>query len=311
MAKTILQIAQEAAERDNTAPPPTSLFSSNTKVAKLLRVAAKDTIRDILSRSGHTGLSDFHSLWLIGLVPGRHSYPLPPDFLRMIPNTEHRGGWPLGLVGPASPQAWANWIFGGAVGSVEMGWRIRNGVIIFDPTPSTAELVTIEYVSRWPVVGALSPDDYDFSQTPPRFVSPFVPRDVFANVPDHEAVLAKRATYDAPGLDTMPFSADLFDVAKLVHPLSRVAPLPQVRRPEFTADTDMTALGDDFLLSLGMTYRLRRSLGMDYAEIVAEYEMGLEQMIAHDAGGARSVALGRCDDAAQVVPLGGGKWMVS
>lgn len=108
MARSILAIAKEAAERDSTAPAPTALFGSNTKVAKTLLVAATDTMREYMRRSGHTGLSEFHSTWVFALQPGRFAYPLPPDYLRMIPNTEHRGGWPLGLVGPASAETWAS-----------------------------------------------------------------------------------------------------------------------------------------------------------------------------------------------------------
>lgn len=314
MARSILAIAQEAAERENTAPAPTSLFNSNTKIAKLLRVAAKDTLRDYMRRSGHTGLSEFQSTWVFALQPGRYAYPLPPDYLRLIPNTEHRGGWPLGLVGPASPETWASWIFGGAVTAVEMGWRVRNNAIFFEPTPSAAELVAIEYVSNFPVVSALREGDYDFTVSPPICNAPFVPRDGHIDLGSLNIVTAPdgQARYEqTPGWDVGVFGPEMSEVLRTINPLSSRAPYPEVRRPAFVADEDTPAFADDYLLSLGMTFRLRRSLGLDYAEAAAEYELEMDQRLAHDAGGPRNYRLG-CDRPGwETYPVGGGKWLVS
>jgi len=317
MARSILAIAQEAAERDNTAPAPTSLFNSNTKIAKVLRVAATDTMRDYLRRSGHTGLSEFQSTWVFALQPGRFAYELPPDFLRVIPNTEHLGGWPLGLIGPASPKCWADWVFGGATSAVERGWRIRNSAIWFDPLPSSWELVTIEYVSKYTVVGPLLPTDYDATLNPPRFISPFVPRDGYIALPTNEDLditeaQDDQAVYDLlPGWDVGVFGPEAYERLRRIALTSNRLPLPEVRRPDFTADADKPAFDDDHVLSLGMTFRLRRSLGLDYAEAAAEYEGELEQRMAHDAGGARSIRLGADRPDWDTYPVGGGKWMVT
>lgn len=314
MARTILEIAREAAERDNTAPAPVSLFDTNTKVAKLLRVAAKDTMRDYLRRSGHTGLSEFHATWVFALQPGRFAYPLPPDYLRMIPNTEHRGGWPLGLMGPASPQAWAAWIFGGAVTAVEMGWRVRNNAIFFEPTPSAAELVAIEYISSFPVVSPIREGDYDTTVSPPLCRAPFVPRDGHMALEgfDPRQALNNQIDYDdAPGWDFGVWGNEIAAVLRQISPLSTRAPLPEVRRPEFEHDEDRPAFADDHVLSLGMTYRLRKGMGLDYSEAAAEYELELDQRLAHDAGGARSIHFGNCGPSYDTYPVGGGKWLVT
>lgn len=314
MARSILDIAKEAAERDNTAPAPTSLFNSNTKIAKVLRHAAKDTMRDVMRRTGYSGLSEFHSTWVFALQPHRFAYPLPPDFLRMIPNTEHRGGWPLGLIGPASPQAWASWIFGGAVTAVEMGWRIRNGAIFFEPTPTVAELVTIEYISNYPVVSNVTAQDYDFSTSPPTCLSPLVPRDGYMNIEGLNLTPAveNQGVYDGPpGWDIAVFGPEVSEILRQINPQSGIAPFPQVRRPEFETDADKPAFEDDYILSLGMTFRLRKALGLDYAEAAADYELELEQKLAHDAGGARSIRMGGCGADYDTYPVGGGKWLVT
>jgi hypothetical protein len=315
MARTILAIAREAAERDATAPAPAQLFGTNSKIARTLRIGAADTIRDFLRRPEWQGLSEFQSTWVFALHPGRFAYPLPPDFLRMIVNTEHRGGWPMGLCGPADPRTWANWIFGGAAAPVEMGWRIRNGAIFIEPTPQSYELITIEYISRFPVVSDLQAGDYDFTVTPPRCNAPFVPRDGHISIP-RELELgfdpANAAEYDSPpGWDVAIFGPEMSEILRTINVTSAIAPLPQVRRPEFTADTDKPAFEDDYLLSIGMTWRLRRSLGMDYAEIAAEYEEELERKVSSDAGGPRAFTIGARRRTEEVSPLGDGRWMVT
>lgn len=315
MARTILEIAKSAAERDLTAPAPTTLFDTNNKVAKILRVAASDTMRDYLRRSGWKGLSEFHSTWVFGLTPGRYAYPLPPDFLRVIPNTEHLAGSPVSFVGPASPQAWAGWIFGIGGVPAQMGWRIRNNAIFFDPHPTSPQLVAIEYVSRFPVVSRIAAGDYDFTVSPAQCTSPFVPRDGFVSLNGAAATAPTSGAgeYDTapPGWDDAVFGQEVSEALRAISPTSAVAPFPMVRRPEFTADTDIPAFDDDHVLSLGMTFRLRRALGLDYAEVAGEYEEEIESKSEHDAGGARDIRLGRSANDVECYPLSNGSWMVT
>lgn len=312
MARSILEIAKEAAERDATAPAPTTLFGSDTKIARTLRNAANDTMREYLRKTEYVGLSEFMSTWVFALSPGKFAYPMPPDFLRTIRNTEYRSGWPLGLIGPATPQTWASWVFGRCAPPIQTGWRIRNNAIFFTPTPSASELVIIEYISRYPVVSNLVDGDYDLTGPFPVCNVPFVPRDGYIAVTDDlPAVNPGTGGYDTlPGWDIATFRQEQSEVLRAINPLSGVDPLPQVRRPQFSADTDKPAFEDDHLLSLGMTFRLRRSLGMDYAEIAAEYEEEMEVKSSTDAGGAKDINLHRRHSMDEVIPLGGGRWMV-
>ena len=60
-----------------------------------------------------------------------------------------------------------------------------------------------------------------------------------------------------------------------------------------------------------MTFRLRRSMGMAYAEHAAEYEEEMSLKAATDAGAGASFRLGNEYDRFQgQVPLGGGRWLV-
>lgn len=317
MSRTILDIAQEAAERDATAPAPPKLFGTNDRIARILRGAAKDTVREYLRASNWQGLSEFQSTWVFGLQAGKFAYQMPPDYLRMIPNTEHREGWPLGLVGPASPQAWADWLFGTATVVAPMGWRIRNSVLWIEPPPAKAELVAIEYISRYPVVSEIRQGDFNLSLDPPQTYAPIVPRDGHLSLRD-ASLVTKDDPDDAeyltgPGYDAGEWPSDPMEILRRLNPMSAEAPLPEVRRPEFTADTDRPAFDDDYMLSLGMTFRLRRALGLPYAEHAAEYEDQMEMTASSDAGGQRAFSLngnGSYGDAEQV-PLGNGRWLIS
>lgn len=316
MPRTILEIAQEAAERDATAPAPSKLFGTNDRIARILRGAAKDTLREYLRASNWQGLSEFQSTWVFGLQSGKFAYPMPPDYLRMIPNTEQRDGWPLGLVGPASPQVWADWLFGTASVVAPMGWRVRNNVLWIEPPPTKAELVAIEYISRYPVVSEIRSGDFDLSLDPPQTYAPIVPRDGHLSLLD-ASLVTKDDPDDAeyltgPGFGVGEWPSDPMEILRRLNPVSSEAPLPEVRRPEFEADTDKPAFDDDYMLSIGMTFRLRRALGLPYAEHAAEYEDEMEMKASSDAGGQRTFSLN--SDAysdAEQVPLGNGRWLIS
>lgn len=319
MPGTILEIAKEAAERDATAPAPVTLFETNNRIAKILRGAAHDTMREYLRASGWQGMSEFQSTWIFSLIPGRFAYPLPPDFLRTVPGTEQRNGWPLGLIGPSSPQSWAHWIYGNDSSAVPMGWRIRNNAIWVDPTPQSAELMAIEYITRYPVVSEIRAGDYDLTTDPLQTIAPIVPRDGHLDLPNADVVYdSKGATsseqdgeYDEdPGYDEAVWPQEPEEILKRINPMATQYVLPEVRRPEFTADTDRPAFDDDFLLSLGMTFRLRRALGMAYVEHAAEYEEELSVKAASDAGGPSDIHLDRDCRRTEQVYVGNGKWII-
>lgn len=317
MGRTILELAREACQRDNSAPAPDSLFSEEAPhVSRILVTAIADTMRDILRRTRWLGHSDLIGTWTFGTIPGRYVYPLPPDYLRIVPDTEHMNGQPMRYAGPATPQAYAAWIFGNKGAVSPMGWTIRNNALWLTPTPTRAELVTIDYISRFPVVSIVQPGDYDFRTQPPTPRAPLVPRDGHLSIPEgldlvNEGPLAGKWDVAPPGWDVAVWAQELSEVLHRIDPTAYGYAVPQVRRPGFTTDLDEPAIGDDHVLSLGLTFRLRRALGLDYAEAAAEYEEELEARAANDAGGARGFRIGYDDSVADVIPLGAGRWMLS
>lgn len=313
MARTILEIAQEAAERYNTAPRPTTLFGTNDRIAKILRIAAADTLAEYIRTAHWKGMSEVHSTWAFTTVEGRYVYPLPPDFKRTIPRTEQREGWPMGLVGPAHPATWAAWVTGMAASVAPMGWRIRNNAIWIEPPPAGEELVTIDYISRYPVVSLIREGDVDTTRRPPEVIAPLVPRDGFLSVNTAYGVPSDDdALYGgALGYGQGTYGDDIYSELRRIQQNTELTPLFQVRRPSFMADTDTTAFEDDHFLSLGMTMRLRIGLGKDYAEVGADYEAEIEVKQSADAGSGAPIRIG-CDDDYDIeaIPLGGSRWLV-
>lgn len=313
MARTILDITVEACERDATAPPPAALFGSNNRIARIARTAMKDTMRDYMRLANWQGMSELHSTWVFALQPGQYAYPMPPDFLRVIPKTEQRAGWPMGLVGPATPYAWASWLYGREATATPMGWRIRNNALWIEPTPTAAELVFIEYVTRYPVVSGIEDGDYDLTANPPVTNAPVVPRDGHLDVPDAELFQqVQGGNWDTSGWDLATWSQNISEVIKRIDVNATTGVLPEVRRPEFTADTDKPAFDDDYLLSLGMTYRIRRALGKPYAEHASEYESEMDSKMNNDGSMGRDFLVGVDNDQAyETLPLGDGRWLVT
>lgn len=79
---------------------------------------------------------------------GQVNYPLPADWLRQIEQTEwdRTNRWPLN--GQKSPQEWQNFKSGIVYAGPRLRFRIAGGTIQLNPPPSTASLLSMEYVSQ-------------------------------------------------------------------------------------------------------------------------------------------------------------------
>lgn len=311
MAKTILELATEVCDRF-TVNPPTTLFGTNDHIARKLRVAAKDTLRDIMRSAMKNGLSGFHSQWVFSVKPGVYAYRMPPDFYKMIPGTEQRNRWPLGILGPVSPQTWSNWLAGLAYTAVPMGWRIKNNLIHFEPPPSAEEIVIIEYLSRFPVARDVTDDDLEVVDGRLAPKSPLIPREGYIgdgalDVVDRTYV----SKWGTAAWGTAAWGPTATSELRRIPEVSTKFPAYQVRAEEFTSDTDTCALDDDYVVSLGMTWRLRKSLSMPYAEEFNEYEREKGVFLSNDGSKGRTIVFGDSTAINEVEPLGDGNWMVS
>lgn len=313
MARTIFEIATEVCDRVTVASPD-SLFGNNDRIARTLRVAAKDTIRDMMRSAMKNGMSSLQSQWVFATKPKVYAYSLPPDFFKMLPHTEQRNRWPLGIIGPANPQTWSNWIGGAAYTAVPMAWRIANNLIHLEPPPTETELVLIEYLSRYPV--ARDATDADLAPVDGRLapISPLVPREGYIAAGALDAVPTSGASKwgEATWGTAVWGSTPAQELRRVPTGAANTRfPAYQVRAEEFTADTDRSAFDDDHVLSLGLTWRLRKGLRMPYAEAHEEYEEEKGVFLANDASRGRTIVFGDDVPHEGVVPLGGDRWLVS
>lgn len=298
--RSILAIAQEAAERSMRADPPTTLFDTNERVARILRVAAHDVSLDMMRRPVAGGWSTLHSTWVFRLEAGVGSYRLPPDYGAMIPGTEHRETWNVSLLGPAPARVWHQWLYGLSVPIAQMGWRVQNGRIYIEPVPSVNEFATIGYLSRWPVVNPVDGADYMQAEVgadeAERVTLPLVTREGYLGT-----------SPAALGMTESEFTERF----RLLTPTQGVdvASEAMARKERFTADIDWPVM-DDHVLSLGMTARLLRALEEPYADQQAEYEEALDVALADDAGGARDVCLDEPTINDPLVFLGGDRVLI-
>lgn len=314
MTQTIFEIAQEVCDRV-TVNVPSTLFDTNDRIARILRTAAKDITRDIMRDGMRNGLTAFQSQWVFATRPGVYAYQLPPDFYRMIPRTEHYGASPIGVLGPVSPQTWSGWTAGAAATIIPMGWRIKNNLIHLASTPTKEEIVVIEYLSRYSV--ARDATNADLLPVSGRLVpiSPLVPIDGYI-APDAADVLEKTISSASDWGQAYWGSAVWGNTARdILHriPVSTSNtrfPAFKVRAETFTDDNDTSAFQDTHVLSLGLTYMLRKGLQMPYLDDFNEYETEKETMLAHDGGAMRTINIGG-ETINEVEPIGNGRWLVS
>jgi len=310
VARTILDLAIEVCDRV-TVNAPTTLFGTNDRIARILRTAAGDTLRDIMRDGMRNGCTEFHSQWVFAVQPGVYAYRLPPDYWKMLAGTEQRNRWPLGILGPVTPQTWSNWISGLAYTAVPMGWRIKNNLIHFEPPPTKQEIVIIEYLSRWPV--ARDATDADLEPVNGRLApkSPLVPREGYIGDGALDAVEKEAASlWGTAAWGTGVWGKTASTELRRIPEKSTKFPAYQVRAEKFEADTDTSALDDDHVLSLGMTWRLRKGLSMPYAEEFDEYEEAKEVFLANNGSKGRDIRISG-NGGNEIEPLGNGNWMVT
>ena len=318
MPRTILQIAQEAAERA-ILPAPSVLFGSNDRISRILRVAAIDTMREIMDAADRNGLSDFASTWVFELEPDKFLYDLPPDYQGVIPGTEHRNNWPVGLLGPVGPIGWSNWLNNVTVPTTPYGWRIRGNKLAIEPIPTARELIQIDYKSRYAVKVALS-DMLAANKIGDNFPRlPFIPMEGHIKYASSSAWgsgewgVAKWGDFDpASGGTLQDFMTGLRRELADGSLGWTTQTGPYARKEFFDADTDLPAFDDDHVLSLGMTWRLEKGMSKDYADNMDRYYRRLQVQLADDAGGGRDISLEKSRGTLEQVPLdNNGNWVVS
>lgn len=147
--RTLLQIAQAACDELGIQRPSAVIGSSDAQVQQILALLTREG-RELAARDGPAGgwpqLVKEHT---ITLVSGTPAYAFPSDIQYFINTTawDRTQKWPL--QGPVSPQVWQV-LKSGTVGSVgpRSRFRLKDGQIYIDPTPSASGTLVIEYYSN-------------------------------------------------------------------------------------------------------------------------------------------------------------------
>lgn len=313
MSRTIKELAIEVCDRV-TVNSPDEIFGTNDRIARILRVAIKDTLRDIMRDAMRNGVSGFQSQWIFATKPGVYAYKMPPDLYKIIAGTEQRSRWPLGIIGPVNPQSWSNWISGAQYTTVPMGWRIKNNLIHFEPTPTNEEIVVIEYLSSYTVARDATDDDLAPVGGYLQPIAPLVPREGYLSDNAYDAI--DTGTHSQWGAATWGASVWGQTPARAARRIQAGTaetnfPAYQVRAENFTKDTDRCAIDDDHIVSLGMTWRLRKGLSMPYAEAHLEYEREKGVFLSNDASVGRVINFSDYGPSHEINPLGDGQWLAT
>lgn len=266
---------------------PTVVFGSNDRLSRRLLTALRFSTMALLTQVGQRGWSQQQSTWVFRLVAGRSSYPLPPDYLALIQDTDRMTGALHRLHGPVEAATFAEWRAGRSLPYSEFGFRVRMGRLYVEPIPTAAQVVTLDYLSSWPALQSVAGWDTGLWDGAPsdHARAPFVTR---------EGYLAVRA-------------ADLGMTAEAFNAQFRLQDQPAgwdssndtdsdgwndafVRKEFFTADTDFSALDDNLLLA-DVTWRLRRAVGLPYAEEASLADRLAGVLMAHDHGGAQNFCI--------------------
>lgn len=142
--RTLLQIVQAAANEMGLPTVATVVGNPDLQVSQMLALANRTGLELAAIEGGWNAL---RAEQLITLVPGTANYAFPADFSYYVQDTfwDRSTKWPL--AGPLSAVDWQLLRTGLYPGGINARYRIMAGQIYFDPVPSAADVIAIEYIS--------------------------------------------------------------------------------------------------------------------------------------------------------------------
>lgn len=140
---TLLTIVRNATDRLGLTRPSSVIASTDQNTLTLLGLAQEEG-KDLASRHSWQSLQ---AEYTFPTVASTASYALPTDFDRIITETVFNRTRRRRMVGDLSPQQWQE-TQASLVTMVNPAFRIRGSLFYISPTPSAAETVAYEYVSK-------------------------------------------------------------------------------------------------------------------------------------------------------------------
>lgn len=148
MADTLLQMMQDVCNEVGIPMPSAVVTATDQQVRQLLALANREG-REQASAPG--GWPQLRGEQTITMVNGQAAYDFPSDFDSYMPSTIWNRDQRWVVQGPLSAQEWQTLKSGFINVFPYQRYRIMDGKIYFDPTPSSTnagQTVTIEYQSK-------------------------------------------------------------------------------------------------------------------------------------------------------------------
>lgn len=144
MVRNLLAIVQ-AASLELGIPSPVSVVGSTDQQAGQLLALANQEGEELAQVEG--GWERLRGEQLITLVPGQDTYAFPNDFAYYVKDAMWNRTTHYPVTGPMSASDWQFIKSGLFPSGVYSRFRIFSGSIVFDPKPTAAGTVAIEYIS--------------------------------------------------------------------------------------------------------------------------------------------------------------------
>lgn len=147
---SLLSIIQDVADRIGLVRPPSVVGSADHQVRQLLALANQEG-REQARRHAWQGITFEKTFTTV--AQEIQTGAIPDDFDRFVPDTMFNRSRTRQLVGPMTPQEWAEYK-GSASTVVFDAFRVRGSALLYAPVPGAGETVAYEYVSKYWCAGA-------------------------------------------------------------------------------------------------------------------------------------------------------------
>lgn len=134
-----VELSLISADLDN---PYASTEPNVLLLCRLLKSAGQDLARDF-------AWTHLQREYTFATVAGQGTYPLPPDFDRLMDQTAWNRTGVMPLQGPLAAQGWQVLRALVSTGAVGMWFRIVGNLVQLQPVPGSEQNLSYEYVSRY------------------------------------------------------------------------------------------------------------------------------------------------------------------
>lgn len=147
---SVLTIVQNACDRLSLARPSMVVTSTDLQVRQLFGLLNEGA--GAMAKRGEPGWQSLTAEWTFVTVadPVQTNTPIPPDFLKFIPNSGFNRTTNRPITGPLTSQQWQQLQARPALATYYLVFRERQGSFLMGPeTPPAGETIAYEYVSSY------------------------------------------------------------------------------------------------------------------------------------------------------------------